>query len=50
VAGKVTSHPEYDARVLDRYAESGKPDDLLRKYGMAAEQSVAAADRVLARK
>ena len=34
----------------DRYAESGKPDDLLEKYGMTAKNIVAAADRVLARK
>jgi transketolase len=34
----------------DRYAESGKPDDLLTKYGMTAKSIVAAADRVLARK
>jgi transketolase len=34
----------------DRYAESGKPDDLLRKYGMTADAIVAAAERVLARK
>ena len=34
----------------DRYAESGKPDDLLAKYGMTATNIVAAADRVLARK
>jgi transketolase len=34
----------------DRYAESGKPDDLLAKYGMTAKSIVAAADRVLARK
>jgi transketolase len=34
----------------DRYAESGKPDDLLAKYGMTAKNIVAAADRVLARK
>lgn len=34
----------------DRYAESGKPDDLMRKYGMTAENIVAAAERVLTRK
>jgi len=34
----------------DRYAESGKPDDLLEKYGMTAKNIVAAAERVLARK
>jgi transketolase len=34
----------------DRYAESGKPDDLLEKYGMTAKNIVSAAERVLARK
>jgi transketolase len=34
----------------DRYAESGKPDDLLRKYGMLAADVAAAAERVVERK
>ena len=34
----------------DSYAESGKPDDLLRKYGMNADAIVAAAERVLDRR
>jgi transketolase len=34
----------------DRYAESGKPDDLMKKYGMLAPNIVAACDRVLKRK
>ncbi|MEO8880114.1 MAG: transketolase C-terminal domain-containing protein [Gemmatimonadaceae bacterium] len=34
----------------DRYAESGKPGDLLEKYGMTAKNIVSAAERVLARK
>ena len=34
----------------DRYAESGKPDDLMKKYGMLARDIVAAVDRVLPRK
>jgi transketolase len=33
----------------DVYAESGKPDDLMKKYGMLAANIVAAADRVLKR-
>jgi len=33
----------------DRFAESGKPDDLMKKYGMLAANIVAAADRVLKR-
>lgn len=35
---------------LDFYAESGKPRDLLVKYGLTADKIVAAAKRVLARK
>jgi transketolase len=34
----------------DRYAESGKPDDLMRKYGMLAGDVTAAVERVLKRK
>lgn len=34
----------------DRYAESGKPDDLLKKYGMLSPNIVQAVDRVLKRK
>jgi transketolase len=34
----------------DRYAESGKPDDLLKKYGMTSHEVVAAVERVLDRK
>ncbi len=48
VAG--TPAPVEYVNLGDRYAESGKPDDLLEKYGMTANNIVAAADRVLARK
>ncbi len=34
----------------DQYAESGKPEDLMAKYGMTAERIVGAAERVLARR
>ncbi len=34
----------------DQYAESGKPEDLLQKYGMTADSIVSAAERVLDRK
>jgi transketolase len=34
----------------DRYAESGKPDDLMKKYGMLAPNIIAAADKVMKRK
>jgi transketolase len=34
----------------DRYAESGKPEDLLRKYGMNADSIVAAAEKALRRR
>ncbi len=48
VAG--TPAPVEYVNLGDRYAESGKPDDLLEKYGMTAKSIVAAANRVLARK
>jgi transketolase len=34
----------------DRYAESGKPDDLMKKYGMLSPNILTAAERVLKRK
>ncbi|MBX6330863.1 MAG: transketolase family protein [Gemmatimonadaceae bacterium] len=34
----------------DQYAESGKPGDLMKKYGMTAAAIVAAAQRVIARR
>jgi len=34
----------------DRYAESGKPGDLMKKYGMTTASIVAAAQRVIGRK
>jgi len=34
----------------DTYAESGKPNDLMIKYGLTAERIIAAAERALARK
>jgi transketolase len=33
----------------DQYAESGKPDDLMQKYGLTSAAIVDAAERVLAR-
>jgi transketolase len=48
VAG--TPAPVEYVNLGDRYAESGKPDDLLAKYGMTAKNIVSAAERVLARK
>ena len=35
---------------LDRYAESGKPDQLLEKYHLTAEDIARAARKALARK
>ena len=34
----------------DTFGESGKPEDLLVKYGLDADHIVAAAEKVLARK
>jgi transketolase len=48
VAG--TPAPVEYVNLGDRYAESGKPDDLLDKYGLRAKNNVSAAERVLARK
>jgi transketolase len=48
VAG--TPAPVEYVNLGDRYAESGKPEDLLEKYGMTAKNIVSAAERVLARK
>ena len=48
VAG--TPAPVEYVNLGDRYAESGKPDELLEKYGMTAQNIVSAAERVLARK
>lgn len=36
--------------VMDRFGESGKPGDLMKKYGLDADHIVKAAKRVLARK
>ena len=36
--------------VMDSFGESGKPDELMQKYGLKAENIVAAAKRVLERK
>jgi transketolase len=36
--------------VQDTYAESGTPEELLRKYGLMASDIVAAVKRVLSRK
>ena len=49
VTGKHAPVPlEYIA--LHTYAQSGKPDDLLKRYGLTAEEIVKAAKRTLARK
>jgi transketolase len=45
-----TPAPVESVDLGDRYAESGKPDDLLRKYELTAEAIVNAALRVLDRK
>jgi transketolase len=45
-----TPAPIENVDLGDRYAESGKPDDLMKKYGMLAPNIVAAADKVLKRK
>ena len=49
LAARVPAPIEY-VDLGDSYAESGKPADLLKKYGMTAEHIVQAAERVLERK
>jgi transketolase len=44
-----TPAPMEVVNLEDRYAESGKPDDLMRKYGLTSLAIVEAAERVLAR-
>jgi transketolase len=36
--------------IEDTYAESGSPEELMKKYGLTADNIVTAARRVLARK
>jgi transketolase len=35
---------------MDRFGQSGKPDELMEAFGIKAKDIVAAAERVLARK
>jgi transketolase len=49
LAGRAPAPVEF-VDLGDRYAESGKPDDLLRKYGMTADAIVTAAEKVLRRR
>ncbi|MDQ3698440.1 MAG: transketolase family protein [Gemmatimonadota bacterium] len=48
IAMRVPARIEY-VDLGDRYAESGKPEDLMKKYGMTAQAIISAAERVLAR-
>lgn len=53
VARTLATHspvPQEYVAIRDTYAESGKPEELLEKYGLTARNIVQAADRVVKRK
>jgi transketolase len=50
VAGRECPVPHEYVAVKDTFGESGKPTDLLKKYGLTKENIVAAAEKVMARK
>jgi transketolase len=50
VAARECPVPHEYVAVKDTFGESGKPTDLLKKYGLSKEAIVAAAEKVLARK
>lgn len=50
VAAQYNPCPQEYVAVKDTFGESGKPTDLLKKYGLSAEAIVSAAKRVLAKK
>lgn len=50
VLGQIKPAPIEYVALQDTYAESGKPEDLMEKYGLTARHIVQAAQRVLARK
>lgn len=50
VAGRECPVPHEYVAVKDTFGESGKPMDLLKKYGLTKENIVAAAEKVMARK
>jgi transketolase len=50
VAGRHCPVPHEYVAVNDTFGESGKPMDLLKKYGLTAENIIAAAEKAIARK
>jgi len=50
VASRECPVPHEYVAVKDTFGESGKPTDLLKKYGLSKEAIVAAAEKVMARK
>ena len=53
VAEVLVSHapvPQEFVAVMDRFGQSGQPDELLRAFGLKSEDIVAAVKRVLKRK
>lgn len=50
VAARHCPVPQEYVAVMDTFGESGKPVDLLKKYGLSTENIIAAAEKVLQRK
>lgn len=50
VAGRECPVPHEYVAVMDTFGESGKPTDLLKKYGLTKENIIAAAEKAIARK
>jgi len=50
VAARECPVPHEYVAVMDTFGESGKPTDLLKKYGLTKENIVAAAEKAIARK
>jgi transketolase len=50
VAGRHCPVPHEYVAVKDTFGESGKPMDLLKKYGLTAENIIAAAEKAISRK
>jgi transketolase len=50
VASRSYPVPHEYVAVMDTFGESGKPTDLLKKYGLTKENIIAAAEKALARK
>jgi transketolase len=50
VASRNCPVPHEYVAVMDTFGESGKPADLLKKYGLTTENIIAAAEKAISRK